>query len=446
MRAIRNFFNQIKNYPTAIVGLIIIAFMVVLSIYAVIKIPYREAVRLWKGGENVWIENPRNARPAWFNLFYKEKQPVTMVIKTAENPELKTVTDLGNGIAAQDIVFEFDYQYDGFPTELSLFFTTKFQTARPNVEIKWITPDGREIPMQSLTLRAQESYRISQDTRLPRRLNGAQPEKGLFADPENPDKVLKGTYRLVIGGLVFEPGSEIEASFVLYGKLHGFAGTDHVRRDIGVALLWGAPVALSVGLVVAVGTSLTTMCLAAFAVWFGGWIDWIIRRINEIVMILPLLPILIMIGLFYSRSIIVMMGVTALLGVFGGGILSYRSMFLQAKTSGYIEAARAYGASSFRIIFRYLIPKVIPVLIPGFVTQVPSYVFLEATLAVLGLGDKDLPTWGKLLNDAYTEGALLTGHFYWVLEPAVLLVLTGFGFAMVGFALDRIFNPRLRGL
>ena len=88
----------------------------------------------------------------------------------------------------------------------------------------------------------------------------------------------------------------------------------------------------------------------------------------------------------------------------------------------------------------------IPVLIPGFVTQVPSYVFLEATLAVLGLGDKDLPTWGKLLNDAYTEGALLTGHFYWVLEPAVLLVLTGFGFAMVGFALDRIFNPRLRGL
>ena len=114
MRAIRNFFNQIKGYPSAIVGLCIIAFMVCLSIYAVIRIPYREAVRLWKGGENVWIENPRNARPAWFNLFYQEKQPLTMVMKTTENPELKTVTDLGNGISAQDIVFEFDYQYDGF--------------------------------------------------------------------------------------------------------------------------------------------------------------------------------------------------------------------------------------------------------------------------------------------------------------------------------------------
>lgn len=446
MRAIRNLLNQIKAYPSAVVGLCIIAFMITLSIYAVIKIPYREAVRLWKGGENVWIEYPRNARPEWFNLFYKEKQPVTIVMKTTETPELKTVTDLGNGIAAQDIVFEFDYQYDGFPAELSLFFTSKFTTARPNVEIKWITPDGREINMHSMSLRPSEAYRISQDTRLPRRLNGLQPEKGLFADPANPNKVLKGTYQLVVSGLVFEPEANIEATFVLYGKVHGIAGTDHLRRDISVALLWGAPVALSVGLVVAVGTSLTTMCLAACAVWFGGWIDWIIRRINEIVMILPLLPILIMIGLFYSRSIIVMMGCTALLGIFGSGILSYRSMFLQTKTSGYIEAARAYGASNFRIIFRYLIPKVIPVLIPGFVTQVPSYVFLEATLAVLGLGDKDLPTWGKLLNDAYLGGALLEGHFYWVVEPAVLLVLTGFGFAMVGFALDRIFNPRLRGL
>jgi len=446
MRSIRNFIHQLKAYPSAVVGLCIIAFMVSLSIYAVIKIPYSEAIRLWKGGENVWTENPRNARPAWFNLFYKEKQPVTIVFKTTENPELKTVTDLGNGIAAQDMVFEFDYQYDGFPTELSLFFTSSFASARPNVNIKWITPDGREIPMQNMSLRASEAYRISQDTRLPRRLNGALPEKGLFADPADPDKVLKGTYKLVVEGMVFEPGASIDATFVVYGKLHGFAGTDHMRRDIGVALLWGAPVALSVGLVVAVGTSLTTMCLAACAVWFGGWVDWIIRRINEIVMILPLLPILIMIGLFFSRSIIVMMGVTALLGIFGGGILSYRSMFLQTKTSGYIEAARAYGASNLRIIFRYMIPKVIPVLIPGFVTQVPNYVFLEATLSVLGLGDKDLPTWGKLLNDAYSEGALLTGHFYWVVEPTVLLILTGFGFAMVGFALDRIFNPRLRGL
>lgn len=445
MKAIKNFFKQIKTYPSAVIGLLLILFMIGIAVYAIVAIPYDEAIRLWRGGDAVWLETPRNARPEWFNVFYKDKRSVTTVIRTTESPEIKSVMDLGNGVATNDIVFEFDYQYDRFPSELSLFFNATFASARPNVTMRWITPDGREIAMENYTLRASESYRISQDSRLQRRLGGVRPEIGLFADPNDPNNVVKGTYKLVVDGMVFEEGSEIDASFVLYGELHGFAGTDHRRRDIGVALLWGAPVALTFGLVVAVGTSLTTMLLAAISVWYGGWIDWIIRRINEVVMILPLLPILIMVGLFYSRSIWVIMGVTALLGIFGSGILSYRSMFLQVKSSGYIDAARAYGASNFRIIFRYLIPKVIPVLIPGFVTQVPSYVFLEATLAVLGLGDPYLPTWGKLLNDAYSEGALLAGHYYWVLEPGVLLVVTGLGFAMVGFALDRIFNPRLRG-
>lgn len=446
MKVIANFFKQLKDYPSAIAGLAIIFLMVCLAIYAVFAIPYEQAVKLWRGDDKVWADTPRNARPVWFNWFYKEKQPVTINLNSAKDPSLKSVQDLGGGMSMVDVVFEFDYNYDGFPSEISLFFTSKFNSARPNVDITWITPDGREIPMSNMALSASNTYAISQDNALSRRLRGVAPEKGLFADPNDPSKVVKGTYKMVIEGLVFEEGADYDAKLVVYGKLHGLAGTDHRRRDITIALLWGTPVALSFGLLAAVGSSLITMMLAAAAVWFGGWVDAVIRRINEIVMILPLLPILIMVGLFYSRSIWAILGVVILLGIFGSSILSYRSMFLQVKQSGYIEAARAYGASSGRIIFRYMIPKVIPVLIPGFVTQVPSYVFLEATLAVLNLGDPLLPTWGKLLNDAYSEGALFTGHFYWVLQPAILLVLTGLGFAMLGFALDRIFNPRLRGL
>lgn len=446
MKVIANFFKQLKDYPSAIAGLAIIFLMVCLAIYAVFAIPYEQAVKLWRGDDKVWADTPRNARPVWFNWFYKEKQPVTINLNSAKDPSLKSVQDLGGGMSMVDVVFEFDYNYDGFPSEISLFFTSKFNSARPNVDITWITPDGREIPMSNMALSASNTYTISQDNALSRRLRGVAPEKGLFADPNDPSKVVKGTYKMVIEGLVFEEGADYDAKLVVYGKLHGLAGTDHRRRDITIALLWGTPVALSFGLLAAVGSSLITMMLAAAAVWFGGWVDAVIRRINEIVMILPLLPILIMVGLFYSRSIWAILGVVILLGIFGSSILSYRSMFLQVKQSGYIEAARAYGASSGRIIFRYMIPKVVPVLIPGFVTQVPSYVFLEATLAVLNLGDPLLPTWGKLLNDAYSEGALFTGHFYWVLQPAILLVLTGLGFAMLGFALDRIFNPRLRGL
>jgi peptide/nickel transport system permease protein len=73
-------------------------------------------------------------------------------------------------------------------------------------------------------------------------------------------------------------------------------------------------------------------------------------------------------------------------------------------------------------------------------------VFLEASLAVLGLGDPTLPTWGKVIQNANAEGALHKGYYYWILEPAALLMLAGLAFAMVGFALDRVFNPRLREL
>jgi len=97
-------------------------------------------------------------------------------------------------------------------------------------------------------------------------------------------------------------------------------------------------------------------------------------------------------------------------------------------------------------VFRYLIPRILPLIIPALIALVPTFVFLEASLAVLGLGDPVLPTWGKIIQDAFSQGALFNGFYYWILEPAALLMIAGLGFALVGFALDRIFNPRLREL
>jgi len=73
-------------------------------------------------------------------------------------------------------------------------------------------------------------------------------------------------------------------------------------------------------------------------------------------------------------------------------------------------------------------------------------VFLETTLAVLGLGDPFLPTWGKMINDAQSEGAIYHGHYYWIILPSLLLMGLGLGFSLVGYSLDRIFNPKLRTL
>jgi peptide/nickel transport system permease protein len=287
------------------------------------------------------------------------------------------------------------------------------------------------------------TYRVSQDQKLKTKLRTEDIIPALFSDPETGD-LLKGQYQLLLTGTTFEPESDINIEFVLHGQVFGLAGTDHSRRDLVVPLLWGAPVALAFGLIASLGTSVLTMIIAALGTWYGGWVDELIQRITEINLVLPFLSILIMIGTFYSRSLWVILGATIVLSIFTGAIKAYRSIFVQVKESMYIEAARAYGASSPRIIFLYLIPRMIPLLIPGLVSSVPAFVFLEASLAVLGLGDPVLPTWGKIIENANSNGALYRGYYYWILEPATLLMITGLGFAMLGFALDRVFNPKLR--
>ncbi len=447
MSWLRRTFKEIRQYPSALIGLAIIFGLIFISIYTMITIPYNEAIYLWRGGEEVWYNSPKTASPKWVNWFRKEKLPETFSLDTRDGEIEKNYETLGD---STDITFtyNFDYNYDEFPDELSLVFWSEFDEKFPHVSLTWLTPDGREIRMGSISLEKKLlHYRVSQDDRLQRKLKGELPQVGLFADPnfEEPTP-LKGTYQLQVSVLVFEQDADVDAEFVMYGKVSGWAGTDHRRRDLSLALLWGTPIALAFGLLAAEGSTITTLFIAAFGVWFGGWVDEIIQRITEVNMILPFLPILIMVGTFYSRSLWIMLGVIVALNIFSGGIKTYRAMFLQVKASSYIEAAQAYGASNIRIIFNYLIPRIIPLLIPQFVTLIPTFVFIEASLAVLGLGDPVLPTWGKIIHEANINGALHVGQYYWVLQPSFLLMVTGLAFASIGYSLDRIFNPRLRGL
>lgn len=452
MNTIKKGLREITQYPSAIFGSIFVFLLIVLAIFAMIKIPYTEAIRLWRGGEDVWYQNPKNVPPVWYNWFSKQKLPESFAVRGGEDEDFsKVVTTRPDGSANIDFDYAFEYDYDVFPQELFLYFNTTFQQKQPFVSVELVTPDGSEISIGDFGVSSKYTFRFSQDDRLARRMNRIMgrelinPIDGLFAVPESDPAIpLKGEYHLRISGITFEENSDIDVEYVLHGRVAGLFGTDHNRRDLTVAMLWGAPIALAFGLLAAIFTSLLSMSIAAIGAWFGGWVDELIQRITEINLVLPFLAILIMIGTFYSRSIWVILGVTIALSIFTGAIKTDRAIFLQVKESTYIEAAKAYGANNTRIIFRYLIPRIIPLLIPALVSAVPSYVFLEASLAVLGLGDPDLPTWGKLINDAQTFGALYKGMYYWILQPAVLLMFTGLGFAMLGFALDRIFNPRLR--
>lgn len=444
-RFLRNL-KQIGQYPSAIAGLLFIGAFVVLAVYAMVTMPLSEAIDLWRGAGNVWQYTPRNANPAWINLWPGVNKPQTIDLDTRTLPESRTVREIAPGMWEVTASFPFDFTYDEFPTEVNIF-TEVQATGRPFATMKWRTPDGREIQIADTDLRATESFRLGQDARLTRRLGGRRAEIGLFAHPDDEEPVpLKGRYEFVAEALVFEEDAHIDVKLVVYGKVHGLAGTDHRRRDLTVALLWGTPIALAMGLMGAIGATATTMAIAAIGAWYGGWVDGLIQRITEVNMLIPGLPLLIMIGTLVNNHLLLLTAIWVGLSIFSAGIKSYRAMFLQIKASPYIEAAQAYSASNMRIVVQYMVPRILPVLVPAFVGLIPSFVFFESTISLLGLGDPLLPTWGKVLYEAEVQGALHNGFYYWVLAPSVLLVLSGAGFAMVGFALDRIFNPRLRSL
>ena len=417
--------------------------LVFTAVYAMIKIPYREAIRLWRGGEEIWYQNPKFAPPAWINLFSSKKYAESFAVRTSDETMVKEVTPGAEGTSTIEASYTFEFLSDYYPQEMILYLTSTYEAKQPFISVEWVTPDGRTVRIVNLAMSKKQTYRFSQDEKLRTKLRTDDIIPYLFSDPETGD-LIKGKYQLLLTGTTFEPESDINIEFVFHGQVFGLAGTDHSRRDLVVPLLWGAPIALAFGLIASLGTSVLTMVIAALGTWYGGWVDELIQRITEINLVLPFLSILIMIGTFYSRSLWVILGATILLSIFTGAIKGYRSIFVQVKESMYIEAARAYGASSPRIIFLYLIPRMIPLLIPGLVSSVPAFVFLEASLAVLGLGDPVLPTWGKIIENANSNGALYRGYYYWILEPATLLMITGLGFAMLGFALDRVFNPKLR--
>jgi peptide/nickel transport system permease protein len=278
---------------------------------------------------------------------------------------------------------------------------------------------------------------IEKGLRTPFGGKGGDPMVILFSNPADEVPVpYPGTYKLHVEAITFEEGRDVEAELAVIGLVHGLGGTDEERHDLVLGLLWGMPIALTFGLVGAVGTSLAQMLLAGISAWYGGWVDGLIQRITEVNIVT--------INFLFGKTIWHILGIIVLLSIFGSGIKNYRAVFLQVKEDPYIEAAKAYGASNSRIIFHYLVPRIMPMLIPRLIMLIPGYVFIEATLAFLGVGDLYIPTWGKLISNAISSlGIVEKGYYYIVLEPVIMLLVTGFAFSLLGIALERILNPRL---
>lgn len=443
---LRRWTQELRRYPSAVVGLALIALLVAASIYTPLALPYDTAVARWRGDGAAWARNPRDAQPAWTNLFRREKLPQTLVLSSDDPAVARETAVLPNG--SVDLTFEFpiDYRYAAFPQDLIVDFQAAFVEKSPHIELRWSTPDGRDVRIDSLTVKRSDSYIVSQDRQLKRRLRDDFPQQALFMEPGDPARwVLPGLYTLRVTALLFEPDSALEVTVHMLGQVHGLAGTDALRRDLTIPLLWGAPIALLFGLAAATATSVFGMALAAVSAWLGGWVDRLVQALTEVNLIVPFFPVSLMIYTLYSKSIWMILAVTVALSVFSSQIKTYRAVFLQVKQLPYVEAARAYGVGHGRMVVRYLMPRIVGVLIPRLVILAPGYIFLEATLAFLGVSDPVFPTWGKLTAEALSTG-VNQGSWHTVGLSLGVLFLTGFAFAMLGMALERIYEPRLREL
>jgi peptide/nickel transport system permease protein len=436
--------KEILRYPSAVIGLLGIAVMVGVSLYALISMPYQQMHALWVG--DTWTDYPENAMPAWINYFRKDKLPVTVYLSSKEGTAAKTTEALDEVTTEMFISYTFDFTADSFPQDIIIQFDADYQEKRPYVALFWYTPDGREIKLGTVTTTSSTKVYFSQDEQIRRRAGGINPHRILFAIPDQEPLVpLKGTYELRINAITFEASADLNADVIVMGKVYGVAGTDHRRRDLAIALLWGTPVALALGFLGAICTTTISILVAAVGVWHAGWVDGLVQGLTEVNIMLPVFPVAVMAYYLYGKNVWLVIGAIILFSILGTSTKNYRAAFIQVKDSPYIEAARAYGAPSGRMIFRYMIPRILPVIVPQMVAMVPGYVFLEATLAIFGVSDPYIPTWGNVIYDALVNGAF-RGYYYWILEPVALLMVTGLAFALLGFALDRVFNPRLRNL
>lgn len=228
------------------------------------------------------------------------------------------------------------------------------------------------------------------------------------------------------------------------GHAH-FLGTDPQGRDIFSQLLYGARAAFLLGFVAAFTTVFIATTVGSVAAYYGGKLDGFLMRTADLILLMPLLPLLIVMSAAMQINMIMLGILIGVLQGFGGDAIILKSQALSIKVKSYINAARVAGGGDGHIIFRHIVPNVVPLSLLYMMFGVTLAISLEATLSFLGLLNIQM-SWGIMINTASTQGYLLSGtSYWWLLFPAGLAVsFLAFGFFVVGRGMDEVINPRLR--
>lgn len=468
---IREFFKS----PAGVAGLSILLLFTALSIAVILSFPLDYGVRYWSNPK-YWEDYPKLVPPIWYNYLVPYKLPQHYV------EDLTRPTLVEGGV--KKWIFEYTFDADRFPTGIIFKYQNlTFHEGFPIISLTVKRPDGSEIKLLSYDPgiplpRPGESspyYRFSESPRtiiigadvqalrnvaefartmgvictvseirdaalLPHIVFGVPKGEKCASDNFQP---LKGKYVFEVE-LLGDPRDDIGGvRLVIQGAVYGLMGTDYLGRDLAQGLLFGFPVALFIGGVVALLATLVGMTLGIISGYLGGRIDEGIQRFADIMNNLPTLPLLILFVFILGRSLFNIIFVLVLFG-WAGTTIIVRAMVLSIKSSPFVEAARLAGASRLWIMRKHILPPVLPYSFALIIFNIPGAILAEAGLSFLGLGDPSIPTWGQIMQQAFDNGALQNFAWWWILPPGLLIVITAVGFVLVFFALEPLVNPRLK--
>ncbi len=244
-----------------------------------------------------------------------------------------------------------------------------------------------------------------------------------FADPDQ--------LRLMAGGINAPPGPG-----------HPL-GTQNEGRDLLTYILKGTPNTLLIGLVGGGSAVLLGTVLGMLAGYVGGLPDALVRNTVDIGLTIPPLAILIMIAASFPVVTPLIMGLVIAATSWMHPTRVIRSQVLSLREREFVLLLRLSGATPLHIVFRELLPNLIPFLAATFVNAVATAILASIGLEVLGLGSFQTPTLGNLIYFAIIGNAMWLGLWWWWLPPILILIALFMGLFFVSTALDSIANPRL---
>lgn len=220
-------------------------------------------------------------------------------------------------------------------------------------------------------------------------------------------------------------------------------GTDQHGRSVLTLLIWGTRVSLFVGFLATLISMLLGTFIGLASGHFGGWLGIVIFRFTEWVLVVPFLPLAIVLGSLLGPSLWTTAFVIGVL-FWPATALLIRAQTLSIEQRPYMERAKVLGGGHWHQITRHVLPNVMPMVMANTTLTVALAILAETTLSFLGLGGDDRISWGGILDQAFEQGPVTNGLWWYFIPPGVCVILVVLAFTLIGRALEDIFNPRLR--